>query len=162
MHIYQTSPTRVLATNWILQSIPFGKTIALEHWDDGLPLSGQENYVIETLELYNPDSREKWSKIDEQIAKSDYIIIASNRLYTPLQKLTDCTHIPYLYCYTKTAQYYKKLFSGHLGFTKVAEFSVYPTLPFIQTPIEDSSADESFTVYDHPKVIIFKKDHVPL
>lgn len=158
MQIYQSSPTRVLATNWILKNIPPRKTLAIEHWDDALPLFGQENYTIVTLELYNPESSEKWKRIDQQLATTDYIILASNRLYTPLQKLTDCDTLPPFYCYTKTAVYYQNLFSGKLGFRKAAEFSVYPKIPFLDISIDDSSADESFTVYDHPKVIIFQKN----
>lgn len=158
MHIYQKPPTRLSATEWMLQTIPPRKTLAIEHWDDALPLFGQERYTMETLELYQPDTKQKWETMNKQLTKSDYIIFASNRLYTPLQKLTDCPTLPYAYCYKQTARYYKDLFTGKRGFTKVAEFSVYPKIPFINISIDDSSADESFTVYDHPKVIIFQKN----
>ncbi|MFA6533440.1 MAG: hypothetical protein WCT22_05640, partial [Patescibacteria group bacterium] len=91
------------------------------------------------------------------LQKSDYIIIASNRLYVPLQKLTDCKK--YKVCYLKTAQYYQKLFDNKLSFKKVAEFSSYPNFQILdfKFQINDDSADESFTVYDHPKILIFKK-----
>ena len=85
--------------------------------------------------------------------------------------------------YPITYKYYEKLFDGSLGFEKMAEFSSRPNihLPFIKiclTPplarygivayktqecklpgisFVDDYADEMFTVYDHPKVIIFKK-----
>jgi hypothetical protein len=44
-------------------------------------------------------------------------------------------------------------------YKKIKEFSSYPTLHFmgLRYEIDDSWADESFTVYDHPKVMIFKK-----
>ena len=42
-----------------------------------------------------------------------------------------------------------------LGFEKVAEFTTYPRLgPFV---FNDDASDESFTVYDHPKPIVFQK-----
>ena len=112
-----------------------------------------------TLKLYNSDTSEKWKIINQELSKTDYIIISSNRLYTPLMRLTDCKKLPVGRCYTETAQYYKKLFDGQLGFKKVAEFSVYPSLILnhLSLIIDDSSADESFTVYDHPKVMIFQK-----
>lgn len=157
MNIYQNEPTRVTASKWIIENIPQGKTIALEHWDDSLPLFGQHQYRIVTLELYNPDSPFKWQTIHEQLSKTDYIILASNRLYTPLSKLTNCKILPQTYCYRETAKYYEDLFHEKLGFYKIAEFSVYPTVPWSTISIDDSSADESFTVYDHPKIIIFKK-----
>lgn len=156
LSIYSRPTTRLIATQWILENIPKGKIIAIEHWDDPLPIYGAENYTIEYLELYNYESGEKWDKINEQIKKSDYIILASNRLYVPLQKLSDCTKYPG-HCYPITTKYYQDLFSGKSEFKKIAEFSSYPTLPFLNIPITDDSADESFTVYDHPKIFIFKK-----
>lgn len=155
--IYQYPNTRIQATNWISQNIPNGNTIAIEHWDDGLPLINQDNYHMQTLELYNPETPEKWQKINQQLAQTNYIVIASNRLYVPLQKLTDCTHLQTYYCHRESAQYYQKLFSGKLGFIKTAEFIVRPSIPLFNIFIDDQSADESFTVYDHPKIMIFKK-----
>ena len=155
--IYNNTHPRVVASLWIHSKIAEGSTIAVEHWDDSLPLYGQEKYNVETLALYEPDSKEKWEKINKQLQKSEYIILSSNRLYIPLQKLTDCKKLPSIYCYPQTAQYYKNLFSGKLGFKNVAEFTNYPTIPILGIKINDLHADESFTVYDHPKVIIFKK-----
>lgn len=155
--IYNHDNTRVQATNWILKNTKPGKTLAIEHWDDGLPLIGSEQYHMETLQLYNPDTIEKWQMIDQQLNAADDIIIASNRLYVPLQKLTNCATLPPFRCYRQTATYYNDLFSGKLGFRKVAEFAVYPTIPFTNITINDQGADESFTVYDHPKVMIFQK-----
>ncbi len=154
MTIYNFPNTRVLATNWINQNIPANSTILREHWDDGLPL-GYTNYNLIDLPLYNSDNLpDKWSNIFSQLSSADYLIIASNRLYVPLQKLTDCNNLPSGYCYTSTAAYYQNLFSGKLGYIKVAEFDNNPS--FLGLEINDQSADESFTVYDHPRVIIFK------
>lgn len=157
LSIYTKPHTRVAASAWITQTIPPGKTLAVEHWDDTLPLFKQHDYRIETLELYNPDSEQKWRVIDAQLSKADYLILASNRLYTPLQKLTKCQNLPPLKCYPKTAQYYQDLFAEKRGFKKTAEFTSYPTIPFTSFTMNDDFADESFTVYDHPKVTIFKK-----
>lgn len=157
LHIYSTKHTRITASEWIHQNIPAGKTIALEHWDDGLPLSGIEKYKVLTYPLYEPDTKEKWDLMRENIKQTDYIILASNRLYVPLQKLTDCENLPEGRCYIRTTLYYKSLFNGLLGFKKIAEFVSNPTVPFLGLSINDQGADESFTVYDHPKILIFKK-----
>ena len=156
MNIYTKPNTRVLASNWIYQNISLDKTIAVEHWDDQLPLGGS-SYKTITLPLYDPDTFQKWQIINKSLANIDYIIIASNRLYVPLQKLTDCKKIPPYHCYPITANYYKNLFNGSLGYEKVAEFENLPTIPLLNIAIDDQNADESFTVYDHPKVMIFKK-----
>lgn len=158
MPIYTKPNTRVEASNWINKNIPRGSTITTEHWDDGLPIYGGQNYNIISLPLYDPDTKLKWENINSDLEKADYIIIASNRLYTPLQKLTDCEKLYPHPCYTQTSEYYKKLFNGTLGFKKVAEFTSYPTIPFLNIEINDQSADESFTVYDHPNVIIYEKN----
>jgi len=150
--IYTRPNTRVLATRWINQNLPPGSKIAVEHWDDRVPLAG--NYQFLEMPLYEPDnSLLKWQKINQNLAQADYLILASNRLYVPLQKLSDCQL--YSRCYPQTAKYYQDLFNGKLGFTQIAEFTSYPI-------INDDSADESFTVYDHPKIMIFKKISLPV
>ena len=158
VNIYRTKHTRIQATDWIINNIKQGSTLAVEHWDDRLPLTNSDKFLFEELPFYErPDDEEKWKKIRERLAKSDYIIIASNRLYTPLQKLSDCNK--YRSCYPLTARYYRDLFSEKLPFKKIAEFTSYPklTLGAWKLEINDDSADESFTVYDHPKIIIFQR-----
>ncbi len=157
MHIYTRPNTRVEATTWILNNIQSGKILAQEHWDDPVPMSVGNKYRYVVLPLYDPDTPEKWQSINLTLSQTDYIIIASNRLYTPLQKLTNCQSLPPGKCYTRTAEYYRDLFSGALGFKKVAEFTNYPTVPIFNIPINDQWADESFTVLDHPKIMIFQR-----
>ncbi|MDO8570413.1 MAG: glycosyltransferase family 39 protein [Candidatus Daviesbacteria bacterium] len=163
--IYSQPNTRVSASEWIYQNIPANSLIAREHWDDGLPLANRSNYQFLDLPMYDSDLDPlKWEKVNQVLQTTDYIIIASNRLYTPLQKMINCPNLPVDRCYTKTADYYQKLFSGQLGFKKVAEFSVYPSFKILnfKFKINDSSSDESFTVYDHPKIMIFAKTSVIL
>jgi len=158
LSIYSKPNTRVSATNWINNNIPSGSMILREHWDDGLPLGYNNQYILEELTLYDYDlDSRKWLRINQQLKQADYLIIASNRLYTPLQKLVNCQDLPPDKCYPVTAQYYQDLFSGKLGYSKVAEFTSFPSL--FGFSINDQSADESFTVYDHPKVIIFKNNN---
>jgi len=158
MYIYTKPNTRVLATNWINQNIPIGSAIATEHWDDGLPIGTQSNYKVYELPMYESDENPiKWKRVNEALANSQYIIIASNRLYVPLQKMVNCKSLPEGRCYKQTAKYYQDLFNEKLGFKKIAEFAIYPTIPILNININDQKADESFTVYDHPKIMIFKK-----
>ena len=156
--IYNHRPTRILASEWINQNVPQGASIAVEHWDDRVPVNDRVPYQYVELTLYDrPDNEVKWSLLNEKLNRSDYIVIASNRLYVPLQKLDDCDK--YEFCFPLTSKYYSDLFSGKLGFKKVAEFTSYPTFQIGPWKMEiiDDAADESFTVYDHPKIIIFEK-----
>ena len=158
LNVFTKEHTRITASKWIINNIPNGSSLAVEHWDDRLPIFNAENYKFVELQLYNqPDNEEKWIKIKDILESSGYIVLASNRLYIPLSKLKDCNK--YLSCYPKTAKYYDDLFNEKLEFKKVAEFTSYPFIKLgnFKLEINDDSADESFTVYDHPKVYIFKK-----
>lgn len=154
MNIYSQRNTRIRATEWILSHVPIGKTLAVEHWDDRVPIRNGEQYTYQEMTIYElPDDESKWKMLSDKLAQSDYIILASNRLYTPLPKLADCKK--YRICYPLAAKYYQKLFDGSLGFKKIKEFTAYPRLgPW---EIVDDNADESFTVYEHPKVLIYGK-----
>ena len=165
--IYSRPHSRITASEWINENIPQNSLLAAEHWDDHVPMWGEYQFL--EMPMYEPDnSDQKWEIVNSNLEKADYIIIASNRLYVPLMKLTDCQELPPHRCFPKTTEYYQKLFNGQLGFTKVAEFTSYPTLtlPLItqllnySITIRDDVADESFTVYDHPKIMIFKKNPV--
>ncbi|MDO8496946.1 MAG: hypothetical protein Q7S61_00185 [bacterium] len=64
--------------------------------------------------------------------------------------------------YPMLNDYYLKLFSGQLGFEKVAEFTSYPKIElFGKTLLEfpDEQAEETWTVFDHPVIRIYKRLH---
>lgn len=154
LSIYTRPHTRITATNWILQHIPAGSTLAEEHWDDRLPLTAAGSYNYAELPLYElPDDATKWQLINSRIASADYIVLTSNRLFGSLPKLADCSS--HIKCYPLTTHYYEDLFANRLGFKKVAEFTSRPNIFGFE--VVDDNADESFTVYDHPRVIIFQK-----
>lgn len=157
LQIYTSPHTRVEATRWIHENIPMGAQIAVEHWDDIVPLYDSGRYVIVQLPLYEADTHFKWEGIHAMIESSDYIVISSARLYVPLMRLRDCEKYNPTRCYPDTAAYYDSLFSGQMPFKKVAEFTSYPKVPFTGIHVYDDSADESFSVYDHPKVMIFER-----
>ena len=144
-NIYGRTVSRVEAGQWLSQYAPQGSVIAGEHWDDGLPLDGQ----FERMEFspYDKDSPEKVVKLINDLDRADFITITSNRLYDSIPRIPAQ--------YPVTTRYYELLFAEELGFRHIKEFTSYPTLFGISIP--DQSAEESFTVYDHPKVDIFEK-----
>lgn len=178
--IYRRPHTRVSASAWIYEQIPQNSAISYEYWDDALPLSTTEestvsfSYRIIELSLYDSDSAEKWQLLSNKLANVDYVVLSSNRLWRSLSALPEK--------YPTTANYYRLLFAGELGFTKVAQFSSYPCLvprrqqlSFIESspPLRPSlfrltqtndcllaiatdGAEEAVSVYDHPVVLIFK------
>lgn len=153
--VYSGEHTWVQASRWIYANIPDGSALGLEHWDDNLPFGlpedganiGVHRYRVVEFPMYEDDTQAKYELLKARVREVDYIILASNRLYRTIPRLPRR--------YPMSTRYYQALFSGALGFEKVAEFTNYPRLgPFV---FNDDAADESFTVYDHPKPLIFKK-----
>jgi YYY domain-containing protein len=154
--IYTRSNTRIAASRWMQKNIPAGSTLANEHWDDWLPIGGVDGIssygdsgLFKAVEMknYEDDTPDKLNWMVDNLTQADYIILSSNRLYDSIPRLP--------MRYPLTIRYYQLLFSGKLGYERVQDFTSYPSLFGIQIP--DQSAEESFSVYDHPRVQIFKK-----
>lgn len=148
--IYQKESTRISASRWIYKNIPQGSEILGEHWDDGLPvpvgLNNQSKFQVTALTIYEPDNFYKINYLSSSLAGGDYIIFNSRRLYGTLIHLEEK--------YPVTSNYYELLFAEKLGYRKIAEFTSYPAL--LGMEINDDMSEETFQVYEHPKVIIFK------
>lgn len=151
--IYSRPNTRVAASNWILANIPAGSTITSEYWDDQLPLPlygapGTDRYQHLSLDLYaDRDNEQALSYVNDFLQRADFIVLSSDRLSDSIPRLP--------WRYPVISQYYSLLESGKLGYQLVYESD--DALHFEPFAINDRSADESFTVYDHPHVRIFKK-----
>lgn len=151
LSIYRHPLTRITASKWIYTHVPPRSAVANEHWDDPLPLNlgplNGSRYQGHTLTLYDDDSKQKLRKLLQTLDAVDYIFLSSNRLYHSIPRLP--------MRYPMTVKYYQYLFSGELGFELVRVFTSYPTLFGIS--LIDDSAEEAYSVYDHPKVLIFRK-----
>lgn len=119
------------------------------------------------LQVYWDDNADKLTRFLETLNQSDFILIPTNHQYAQITRLPER--------YPLTTVYYRELigcppekdiiwcyrvakpgmFTGRLGFDLVATFENYPRLgPLV---INDQSAEEAFTFYDHPKVLVFQK-----
>jgi YYY domain-containing protein len=155
---------------WIGANVPGGASIAKEHWEEGLPNLGQ--YRLGELNLYDADDVNKLRAMATTLANADYLLFYSNRLYGTIPRLPER--------YPMTTEYYRRLFSGELGFTLVHAEANYPSLAgvafmdntfvrpglpvpsgldrFLPSPRVDLGfADESYSVYDHPLVLLFQR-----
>ena len=153
MNIYLVSHSRLQASNWLTDNLKNESTIVWEYWDDPLPLyqSPLKTFRHYAVNFYDKDTPEKWQLIANKLRFIDYIILSSNRQHSSL------TRVPELYPYA--SRYYELLMKGKLGFKLVREFHVYPALSLgsFKLELNDQWAEEAFTVYDHPQVLIFKK-----
>lgn len=154
--IYFVANTRVEANGWIYTHIPDNATILGEYWDDPLPITVQypppRSYRGDQLTVFDPDTPQKWEKINNQLQAGDYYILSSNRGWGTLPSVPQR--------FPQTTQFYHDLFNGKLGYALVKSFYpvYYPCRIFSFTcpRIMSNWFDESFTVYDHPTVFIFK------
>ena len=168
--VYTSEHPAVRGAEWIRENAPLNSVILKEHWEEGLP--GLHGYRVLELQMYNDDRPYKINQISDLLARADVLTLYSNRLYGTVPRLEDR--------YPVSREYYRLLFEGQLGYQLEAQFTSYPSLfgvalvddtfrrPRLPTPagiasaglyaaeIELGYADESFTVYDHPKVLIFR------
>ncbi len=155
MAIYTRPHSRVSASRWMFQNIPVGSVLAQEHWDDALPVSfdnySSQQYEIIQMPVFGPDDDAKWKEIHGDLQKAHYIVFTSNRGYGSIGSVPER--------YPKMGKFYNDLFAGKLEFRKFQEFTSYPGLTFggLKFEIPDQWSEEAFTVYDHPKITIFKK-----
>ncbi|MBN1873785.1 MAG: glycosyltransferase family 39 protein [Anaerolineae bacterium] len=155
--------------------------VANEHWDDPLPLriegkdpfgnwyQGLTSSSNTLMNLYDNDTLEKRQQLLDWLDEADYIVMSSNRLYGSIPRLP--------LRYPLATAYYEAMFNGSLGFELLAEFVSFPALGTCQFPDQDSPfgvpearytnarpcsilyppAEEAYSVYDHPQVLIFAK-----
>ncbi len=153
---------------WPVCALPNGVT-----YRDDLP-SGLSTYDCAAVNMYGAhyqgiklwmvaeDNEQKYQAMTNALDQADYIVISSNRFYDSLSR------IPWRW--PMSLAYYDALFDGRLGFELVRQFESAPQLgPFRirdqVTPLDDLpgwvnehwEAEEAFSVYDHPIVLVFKK-----
>ena len=159
-----------------------GSTLVTEtSWDDALPLriEGRDGfsglYTGLNQELYWADDEDKegngisdkLERIESSLNDGDYLVITSSRQYGSVGRLPQRWPL--------TVAYYRALFGcpsgveievcaaaaqpgevqGELGYELIATFEQNPRLGPLE--FKDQLAEEAFTVYDHPKVLIFAK-----
>jgi len=149
--IYSSPQTRETASEWITANVPDGSTIANEYWDLGLPVGvpslAERTYDFEILHPYADENQGKLTGLIGTLQQTDYIVLSSDRLRETIPRMP--------WRYPMATRYYEALYSGELGFDQVAHFTSFPELFGIG--IDDRSAEEALTVYDHPEVTIFRK-----
>lgn len=146
-------------------------------WDDAIPYPVDGFYAYSdtggiyrgdlNFEMYWTDNELKLEMFETQLDQADYIFITSSRQWGTTTRVPER--------YLLTAFYYQNLlgcpegediercyevaepgmFEGNLGFELVETFDSNPALGPIE--INDQASEEAFTVYDHAKVLIFKK-----
>ena len=171
--IYRSTHTAVRASEWINLNVDKDSLILKEHWEEGLP--NLRSYKTVELPMYDRDSKMKAQLLAKELNRGDYMVLFSNRMYGTIPRLPER--------YPLSSEYYRQLFSGALGYELVHYEASYPNFlnvafihgtfrrPLLPEPEELQRmnfadiqlnlgfADESFSVYDHPLILILKNSN---
>jgi hypothetical protein len=151
--IYLKPHSRVQASHWIYQQLPDQSLILSEHWDDALPLpmaQYDKQFRSHQLPVFGRDTTKKWQTMNQWLQRGDYYILSSNRAWGSISQVPNK--------YPRMSQFYQRLLAGQTQYQLIARFNSYPSLDYlgIDLTLPDGWAEEAFTVYDHPQVLIFK------
>ncbi len=164
LNVYSQPNTRIQASRWIFEHLKPGSVLTYEQWDDALPVAidnndpsiyRQASYIDASgqpqqgLDLYGVDTVAKAQQLANILPAVNAITMASDRLDKSIPRIPGR--------YPLTIHYYHLLFSGQLGFHLAAQFENHPNLLGIS--LNDSGADESYSVFDHPTARIFVRDN---
>lgn len=185
--VFAYQDVRFKASEWIYNNMENGAYILSETanvidvpiTDPRAPINehASKNFTYISFNFYdlhvNPDMVQE---LEDHIKKADYIFIPSRRVfanhtcYVPYNEtfIKQGTFINYDMdrCekleqdYPQVNAYYDRLFSGELGFTQVAEFTSYPRIELFGITfweLPDEFAEETWTVFDHPVIRIYKR-----
>lgn len=155
--LYWQDHPYISASEWVFRNIPAGKVLLSVHWDDKVPVD-LPGYSTHQYRMWEPEqeigifeddhSGEKIRTASEQLAKGDYLILPTPR--APIGVLQTPDRFPY------TTKLLRLLYNGDLGYVLQKTIKARPSIgSFV---INDDTADESLSVYDHPKVAIFRKE----
>lgn len=151
--IYLSPHTSLLATTWIKNTVPNDATILREDWNSIIryekePLA-DKNLHIDSINLYTLPDADILDPLIKKLVTNDYVVLETPKVRNTILRLSD------LYPYTSS--FYRLLENGTLGFRKIAEFTSYPRIgPVI---LKDETAEETFIVFDHPSIYIYKNQH---
>jgi hypothetical protein len=184
--VYAQRDVRFVASDWIFANTPptprpyilseTANVIDLPIRDPSMSskrLAGLPPHEFVSFDFYHVDDNEMLqSQLAKHIAQATHIYVPSRRVFYNFTcrseqdgKLVRDRHSAAKCAYLRERYptldaYYAGLFSGQLGFRKVAEFTSFPRLhvfghTFWEFP--DESAEETFSVFDHPVVRIYER-----
>jgi len=177
LSIYLNKDVRESASEWIYKNIPDNARILSETANVvDIPLFisntifSNKRFEVASFDFYNIDtSKELQDALVSNVKTADYIFIPSKRIFAShtcfLKTIPDfgysidrCKKLRALYPVVN--EYYDKIENGELGFKLVQTITSYPSITiFGKTLLElnDEGADETWTVFDHPVIRIYKK-----
>ena len=185
--VYKNTDVRFTASEWIQKNIPNNEKILSETANVvDIPLqvpsetsNGTPNhYNVISFNFYDVDTDTAIQKqLQNNVQTSDYFFVPSRRLFANhtcllpnggqtndsvvslfSYKATRCLDL--LNKYPVLHNYYKNLFD-ETTYKKIAEITSYPKITLfgkVLLEFPDERSEETWTVFDHPVIRIFKKN----
>jgi 4-amino-4-deoxy-L-arabinose transferase-like glycosyltransferase len=175
LNIYRQEDVRIQASKWIHQHIPPESTILVDS-SSATPLLGSMFFQPQLYDsyysgfglrsLYKKDyfrikvllllteihhssrSRQWWERyLKGRLQNVDYIIMSDEYYEQYSHRSSD---------YPTLNQFYQDLFTGNLGFQQIKTYKTHPSL--FGYALNDDRAELTFRLFDHPKIMIFKRN----
>ncbi len=175
LNIYRREDARLQASRWIHENIPRDSTVLIDS-SSATPLLGSmffrpeffvsymnglgpgrenrhDHYRIKVLKLITeveprPRSSKWWEAyLAERLKNVEYIIMSDERPEQYSHRPDD---------YPVLNRFYRDLFAGRAGFSEIKTFKTHPSL--FGRDLNDDRAELTFRLFDHPKIMIFRRD----
>ena len=147
--IYAAPDTRLAASAWMHTTLAPGTRLVVEDKNQLLPLPAPDapldRYRFGVLPVTAPDTPDKAVVFAATLAAGDVVVVPNRRWSAVLPRLP---------AFSLTGRYYRLLASGALGYTPLATFAGPPRIGPWTWP--DDSAEETFQVFDHPTVRLYR------
>ena len=147
--IYAAPDTRRAASAWMHATLPPGTRLVVEDKNQLLPLPAPDapldRYQFSVLRVTDPDTPAKAAAFAATLAAGDVVVVPNRRWAGVLPRLP---------AFPLTGRYYRLLERGALGYTPLATFASPPRLGPWTWP--DDGAEETFQVFDHPTVRLYR------
>ncbi len=143
--IYKSEDTRITTRNWAEKNVRPGERILSEIYDLGVIAMPEDTMATTKLfNFYDLDADNQEKRVEELargLEETEWILVPSRRIYGNALNFPGKSR--------RAGNYYRALFSGMLGFEKRFESGV--------DTFFDGRAEETYEVFDHPTLILFRK-----
>jgi len=151
LNIYLTPHPAFKTLSWMSQNLPKNAKILTEDLDVTIDPIKKEFPDITLFDFYSLDNKVPPKTTTEELAQklkeNEYFLILSRKVFQNRLKNPDL--------FPNSASFYDNLFQNRSEFVKIYE-SENPFQIF-GIKIDDNNSEESFQVYDHPQLLLFKK-----
>ena len=182
LSVYTTRDPRFQASDWLFDTVQENEVVLSETANVvDLPIDEDETGArgfrgrVIPFNFYDLDADSKLqTQFDSDLASAEYIVVPSRRIFMNHTCVMNPVSNALAYekdrceklqkAYPLLNKYYEKLFNGELGYVEVARFSSFPTIPLFgshELVFPDEMAEETWTVFDHPVIRIFKRTSIP-